>query len=256
MFVFICKSARPRKRFSIFVSQKSVVTITREQNITCKTHLDGITHEQTTICRQSFACQVAREASWPMKERKKASNDKNNCLLIKANVLSYTKRYCEEIIKRSHFWRACAGTVNFLSQTFHLFEAFSYWHSLCLVISGTLDNYNSCTLKPILGSQGQSLPQVAQNTGALWKNESLFAKEHLYNVFQVTWLYMYQFMLYNAKDITLIPLSSSFVSLIRSSAFSNCFTCKERCCSDRMPMNSCAKLGLILRETWIDLIKI
>ena len=165
MFVFICKSARPRKRFSIFVSQKSVVTITREQNITCKTHLDGIAYEQTTICRQSFACHVAREASWPMKERKKASSDKNNCLLIKANVLSYTKRYCEEIIKRSHFWRACAGTVNFLSQTFHLFEAFSYWHSLCLAISGTLDNYNSCTLKPILGSQGQSLPQVAQNTG-------------------------------------------------------------------------------------------
>ena len=47
-----------------------------------KTHLDGITHEQTIVCRQLFADHVV--GSQPMKRGKNSSNDNNIYLLLVA----------------------------------------------------------------------------------------------------------------------------------------------------------------------------
>ena len=50
--------------------QKSVVSITHEENIICsKTQLDSIAHEQTIICRQLFAGHVV--CSRPTQTEKK-----------------------------------------------------------------------------------------------------------------------------------------------------------------------------------------
>ena len=50
--------------------KKSVVSFTHKQNIICsETKLDDIEHEQTVICRQSFAGHMV--GSQPMKRKKK-----------------------------------------------------------------------------------------------------------------------------------------------------------------------------------------
>ena len=57
-------------------SFENVVPTAHEQNVICsKTRLDGITHEQTIICRQLFAGHVL---SANVKKGKNASNDNVN----------------------------------------------------------------------------------------------------------------------------------------------------------------------------------
>ena len=50
-------------------SLENLVLIAHEQNIICKTRLDGTTHEQTIICRQLFAGYVV--GSRPMERKTK-----------------------------------------------------------------------------------------------------------------------------------------------------------------------------------------
>ena len=63
------RSDLPFSRKSDRTKEKSTVSFTHVQNITCsQTQLDGIAHEQTIICRQLFAGHVM--GSRPMKRKK------------------------------------------------------------------------------------------------------------------------------------------------------------------------------------------
>ena len=73
-------------------SHKSVLSITHEQNICSKTHVDGITHEQTIICRQIFAGHVV--GSRPMKRKEKNASNDNKQLLdeVEHDIMNYQNR--------------------------------------------------------------------------------------------------------------------------------------------------------------------
>ena len=63
------RSDLPFSRNSDHKKEKSTVSFKHVHSITCsQTQLDGITHEQTIICRQLFAGHVM--GSWPMKRKK------------------------------------------------------------------------------------------------------------------------------------------------------------------------------------------
>ena len=66
-----------------------MVRITHEQNIiSWKTRLDGITHEQTTICRQLFAGHVV--GSRPMEREEKMSRMVIIIDISKKSFVSYS----------------------------------------------------------------------------------------------------------------------------------------------------------------------
>ena len=70
MNIFGKRSELPFSRKNDRKKEKSTVSFTHVQNIICsQTQLDGIAHEQTIICRQSFAGHVV--GSRPMKRKKK-----------------------------------------------------------------------------------------------------------------------------------------------------------------------------------------
>ena len=75
LFSYLNHSPTAQGRDLPFFTNKSVVSITHEQNTVCsKTNLDAITHVQPIIYRQLFAGHVV--GSCPMKkEGKNASND-------------------------------------------------------------------------------------------------------------------------------------------------------------------------------------
>ena len=62
------RSDLPFSRKTDRKKEKSTVSFMHEQNIICKTLLDGMAHEQTIICRQLFAGHVV--GSRPMKRKK------------------------------------------------------------------------------------------------------------------------------------------------------------------------------------------